>query len=370
MSVILCCVLNRREAFLLWYVSLHDQAQEKPASTCAVSPPWSIWWMVCGSPWGACEEATQTLLYPAADRGAQTTTWRHTGLTEHYRESVRSVLLLTQAWFGFNMASVFVTLYFFTLLGRSGFCHTTSHAGYWKCLCVPGRIRKHHHHLRARSVLLLFKRHFCTSSDVLRDKCWCFSQLFSAESSDLSAQNALDLLLNMSNARELVGNTLQVGGVVHQVISFYISNLTYMCKQWCKNWMNMFHRWQCWIQKAKLWKKARGVRWPQHLDRLKKLWPSMCLRTVRRCYKRLMRQPPLKQESSPRSPSKPTKAEETSVWWNKLLKRITALNTGKITHCPIFSDLEDWKTVTWLVRIGLMSDLLITFMTSQQTVLS
>lgn len=35
----------------------------------------------------------------------------------------------------------------------------------------------------------------------------CFS---SAESSDLSAQNALDLLLNMSNARELVGNSLQV----------------------------------------------------------------------------------------------------------------------------------------------------------------
>ncbi|XP_028309002.1 zinc finger protein 335 isoform X2 [Gouania willdenowi] len=31
-----------------------------------------------------------------------------------------------------------------------------------------------------------------------------------AESSDLSAQNALDLLLNMSNARELVGNSLQV----------------------------------------------------------------------------------------------------------------------------------------------------------------
>ncbi|XP_035512543.1 zinc finger protein 335-like isoform X2 [Morone saxatilis] len=31
-----------------------------------------------------------------------------------------------------------------------------------------------------------------------------------AESSDLSAQNALDLLLNMSNARELVGNALQV----------------------------------------------------------------------------------------------------------------------------------------------------------------
>lgn len=31
-----------------------------------------------------------------------------------------------------------------------------------------------------------------------------------AESTDLSAQNALDLLLNMSNARELVGNSLQV----------------------------------------------------------------------------------------------------------------------------------------------------------------
>ena len=31
-----------------------------------------------------------------------------------------------------------------------------------------------------------------------------------AGNSDLSAQNALDLLLNMSNARELVGNSLQV----------------------------------------------------------------------------------------------------------------------------------------------------------------
>lgn len=30
------------------------------------------------------------------------------------------------------------------------------------------------------------------------------------QSSELSAQNALDLLLNMSNARELVGNSLQV----------------------------------------------------------------------------------------------------------------------------------------------------------------
>lgn len=36
------------------------------------------------------------------------------------------------------------------------------------------------------------------------------------ESSDLSAQNALDLLLNMSNARELVGNALQVGGTAAQ----------------------------------------------------------------------------------------------------------------------------------------------------------
>ena len=36
-----------------------------------------------------------------------------------------------------------------------------------------------------------------------------------AESSDLSAQNALDLLLNMSNARELVGNALQVCTVAH-----------------------------------------------------------------------------------------------------------------------------------------------------------
>lgn len=30
---------------------------------------------------------------------------------------------------------------------------------------------------------------------------------------DLSAQNALHLLLNMSNARELVGNALQVGAL-------------------------------------------------------------------------------------------------------------------------------------------------------------
>lgn len=37
-----------------------------------------------------------------------------------------------------------------------------------------------------------------------------------AENSDLSAQNALDLLLNMSNARDLVGNTLQVSAMTHQ----------------------------------------------------------------------------------------------------------------------------------------------------------
>lgn len=42
-----------------------------------------------------------------------------------------------------------------------------------------------------------------------------FSMCSSAENSDLSAQNALDLLLNMSNARELVGNALQVGAVAH-----------------------------------------------------------------------------------------------------------------------------------------------------------
>lgn len=40
--------------------------------------------------------------------------------------------------------------------------------------------------------------------------CMCSS----AESTDVSAQNALDLLLNMSNARELVGNGLQVGYVL------------------------------------------------------------------------------------------------------------------------------------------------------------
>ncbi len=50
-----------------------------------------------------------------------------------------------------------------------------------------------------------------------------FSLCSSAESSDLSAQNALDLLLNMSNARELVGNTLQVGALTHQKFSLRIS---------------------------------------------------------------------------------------------------------------------------------------------------
>lgn len=70
----------------------------------------------------------------------------------------------------------------------------------------------------SRDIFVLLAMSLGTNADV-------FFQLFSAESSDLSAQNALDLLLNMSNARELVGNTLQVGGVVHQVISFYINNL-------------------------------------------------------------------------------------------------------------------------------------------------
>lgn len=46
----------------------------------------------------------------------------------------------------------------------------------------------------------------------------------SAESGDLSAQNALDLLLNMSNARELVGNSLQVCAIAHRKISLYIKS--------------------------------------------------------------------------------------------------------------------------------------------------
>lgn len=50
----------------------------------------------------------------------------------------------------------------------------------------------------------------------LRTNADFFSMCSSAESSDLSAQNALDLLLNMSNARELVGNTLQVGAMSHR----------------------------------------------------------------------------------------------------------------------------------------------------------
>lgn len=45
-----------------------------------------------------------------------------------------------------------------------------------------------------------------------------------AESSDLSAQNALDLLLNMSNARELVGNSLQVGAVTWLKFSHLIKS--------------------------------------------------------------------------------------------------------------------------------------------------
>ncbi|CAL8368404.1 unnamed protein product [Lota lota] len=55
----------------------------------------------------------------------------------------------------------------------------------------------------------------------------------SAGPSDLSAQNALDLLLNMSNARELVGNSLQVAvmksdskapdGSTQKVVTFHVS---------------------------------------------------------------------------------------------------------------------------------------------------
>lgn len=89
------CVLYRGEAFFLQYVSLHDQAQEEFTFTRAVSPPWDIWRVVGGSPWGACQEATQTLFHSAADRGAQTTTtWRPPGLAEHYCETVIGVLLL------------------------------------------------------------------------------------------------------------------------------------------------------------------------------------------------------------------------------------------------------------------------------------
>lgn len=85
--------LCRGEAFFLWYVSLHDQAQEEFTFTCAVSAPWGIWRVVCGSPWGACQEATQTLFHSAADRGAQTTTWRHPRLAKHYCETVIGVFL-------------------------------------------------------------------------------------------------------------------------------------------------------------------------------------------------------------------------------------------------------------------------------------
>lgn len=57
-----------------------------------------------------------------------------------------------------------------------------------------------------------------------------FSLCSLAQTSDLSAQNALDLLLNMSNARELVGNALQVGAVAHQKITLYIRECIYMEK--------------------------------------------------------------------------------------------------------------------------------------------
>lgn len=50
-----------------------------------------------------------------------------------------------------------------------------------------------------------------------------FSMCSSAGSSDLSAQNALDLLLNMSNARELVGNALQVGAMAHEKSHFTLA---------------------------------------------------------------------------------------------------------------------------------------------------
>lgn len=58
-------------------------------------------------------------------------------------------------------------------------------------------------------------RRFLIISGTLRTNADFFPLWSSAESSDQSAQNALDLLLNMSNARELVGNALQVGATAH-----------------------------------------------------------------------------------------------------------------------------------------------------------
>ena len=63
----------------------------------------------------------------------------------------------------------------------------------------------------------------------LRTNADFFTMRSSAESSDQSAQNALDLLLNMSNARELVGNALQVGAMAHQKTSLYISGRYVEC---------------------------------------------------------------------------------------------------------------------------------------------
>lgn len=227
------CVLYRREAFLLQYVSLHDQAQEEFTIARAVSPPWGIWGVVRGSPRGTGQEATQTFFHPAAARGAQTTTWRHPKLTEHCCESATRVIF----WSWGSHVLDFVALgndtahlFSFRLpsIGHSGFCNIASHAGDGKCFSVPRCTGKHHHYLWTGSVHVSFK---CIGNIsvslyvILKTNPEIFSICPSGENSDLSAQNALDLLLNMSNARELVGNALQVGG------SSKMALYTFMWKQ-------------------------------------------------------------------------------------------------------------------------------------------
>lgn len=95
------CALYRGEAILLHYVSLYDQAQEEFTSTCAVPSPWGLWGVVCGPPRGACQEAAQTFLHPAADWGAETTIWQQSRDSTHHRELDIHILLCTITQIGF-----------------------------------------------------------------------------------------------------------------------------------------------------------------------------------------------------------------------------------------------------------------------------
>lgn len=64
--------------------------------------------MVCVPPWGACQEAAQTFLHPAADWGAQATVWQQSRHPTHHCEfDIRVLLQITTP--NLNVIVAFIT---------------------------------------------------------------------------------------------------------------------------------------------------------------------------------------------------------------------------------------------------------------------